>query len=121
MFHMVINNHNRTQKVKIDFKVIGITESRLTTKKDPVNNINIPGNNIEHTFTKSDKGRALLYISKELNCKSRNNLKLYKGKNLGYVFIEVLSKSDKNTIIRLCTSIQIWQYKSLWILSFNLL
>ena len=121
MFHMVVNNHNRTQKVKINFKIIGITESRLTTKKDPVNNINIPGNNIEHTPTKSDKGGALLYISKELNCKSSNNLKLYKGKNLESVFIEVLSKSDKNTIIRLCTSIQIWQYKSLWILSFNLL
>ena len=59
----------------------------------------IPGYNTEQTPTKSDKGGALLYISKELNYKSRNNLKLYKDKNLESAFIEVLSKSDKNTII----------------------
>ena len=73
-------------------------ESRLTTKKHPMNNINIPGHNTEHTPTKSDKGGAMLYISKELNYKSRNNLKLYKDKNLESVFIDALSKSDKNTI-----------------------
>ena len=64
-----------------------------------MNNINIPGYNIEHTPTKSEKGGALLYISKELNSKSRNDLKLLKDKNLESVFIEILSKSDKNTII----------------------
>ena len=32
--------------------------------KGPINNINIPGYNTEHTHTKSDKGGALLYISK---------------------------------------------------------
>ena len=85
--------------LKINFKIIGITESRNTTKKDPINNTNIPGYNTEHTPTKSYKGGALLYISKELNYKSRNDLKLYKDKNLESVFIEVLSKSDKNTVI----------------------
>ena len=30
-----------------------------------MNNIDIPGYNIEHTPTESDKGGALLYISKE--------------------------------------------------------
>ena len=54
--------------LKINFKIIGIMESRLTTKKDPMNNINIPGYNLEHTPTKSDKGGALLCISKKLNC-----------------------------------------------------
>ena len=46
--------------LKSNFKIIGITESRLTTKKDPINNINIPGYNIEHTPTKSGKSGALL-------------------------------------------------------------
>ena len=85
--------------LKINFKIIGITESRLTTKKDPIKKISIPGCNTEHTPTKSDKGRTLLYISKELNDKSRNDLKLYKNKNLESVFIEVLTKSDKNSIV----------------------
>ena len=64
-----------------------------------MNNINIPGCNNEQTSTKSDKGGALLYISKELNYKSTNDIKLYKDKNLESVFIQFSSKSDKNTII----------------------
>ena len=75
--------------LKINFKIIGITESRLTTKKDPRNNIDITDYNIEHTPTKSDKGGALLFLSKELNYKSRNDPKLYKDKNLELGFIEV--------------------------------
>ena len=74
-----------------------------------MNNIDIPGYNIEHTPTKSDESGALLYIPKELNYKNRNDLKLYKGKNLESVFIEVLSKFGKSTIIGYN---QIWQYKS---------
>ena len=50
--------------LEINFKIIGITESRLTTKKDPMNDINIPGYNIERMPTKSGGGGALLYISR---------------------------------------------------------
>ena len=85
--------------LEISFKIVGITESRLTTTRDPMNDIKIPDYSTEHMPTKWNKGGALLYISKDLNYKSRNNLKLYKDKNLESAFIEVLSKSDKNTII----------------------
>ena len=78
--------------LKINFKIIEITESRLTTKKDPMNNINIPRYNIDHTPTKSDKGGTLLYISKELNYKSRNDLKLYKDKKSRIFFYRGLIK-----------------------------
>ena len=84
---------------EINFRITGITESRLTTKRNPSNDINLPGYSIGDTPTNSNKGGALFYISKDLNYKNRNDLKLYKDKNLEYVFIEVLSKSDKNTII----------------------
>ena len=94
-------------ELRINFENIGITESRLTTKKDPMNDINILGHNTKHALTKSDKGGALPYISKELIYKSWNHLKLYKDKNLEFVFIEVLSNSDKNTIIGLYTRTQI--------------
>ena len=50
--------------LEINFKIIGITESRLTTKRDPMNDINIPCYSIEHTPTKSNEGGALLYISR---------------------------------------------------------
>ena len=49
------------------FKMIGITESRLTTKKDPKSSVEIPEYCIEHTPKKSEKVGALRYIPKELN------------------------------------------------------
>ena len=69
---------NLLSELNSSFKIIGITETRLTTKKDPINNIDIPNYNIEHTPTESDKGGAFLYISKEINYKNRNDLKIYK-------------------------------------------
>ena len=58
---------NLLNKLNSNFKVIGITETRLTTKKEPVNSIEVPNYNIEQTPTESDKGGALLYILKEIN------------------------------------------------------
>ena len=54
---------------------------------------------MEHTPTKSKKGGALLYISKKLNYKNKQDLNINKDEKLKSVFIEVLSKSNKNTII----------------------
>ena len=56
-----------------------ILETQSQDKEnEPVNSIGIPNYNIEQTPTESDKGGALLYISKEINYKTRNDLKLYK-------------------------------------------
>ena len=74
-----------------NFQITKITETRLTTKKDPVNSIEIPNYNIEQTPTESDKGGALLYISKEINYKTRNDLNIYKEKLLESIFIDILS------------------------------
>ena len=89
---------NLLSELYSNFKIIGITETRLTTKKDSVNSIELPNYNIEHTPTESDEGGALLYISKEINYKTRDDLKIYKKKLLESKFIEVLSGSNKNTI-----------------------
>ena len=53
--------------VKINFKITQIMEGRLTTKKDPMDNINIPGYNSEYASTASEKGGTFLYTSKKLN------------------------------------------------------
>ena len=63
------------------FKVIAITESRLTTKKDPKNSIEIP-DTVQNTPTKSEKGGALVYISKEFNYKNRKDLNINKDEML---------------------------------------
>ena len=58
------NLKNLLYGLDFKFKVIAITESRLTTKKDPKNSIEISDYCIEYTPTKSEKGCALLYILK---------------------------------------------------------
>ena len=73
-------------KLNTNFKVIAITKSRQTTKKDEINSIKLSNYNTEHTPTKSDKGGALLFISKQLNYKNRNDLKMYKSAES--VFVE---------------------------------
>ena len=90
---------NLLSKLRSNFKIIGITETQLTTKKEPVNSSEIPNYNIEQSPTESDKGGALLYISKEINHKTRNDLNIYKEKQLESIFIEVLSESNKNTVV----------------------
>ena len=79
--------------------MIAITESRLTTKKDQRNSFEISNYCIEHKPTKSEKGGALLYVSKELNYKNRQDLNTDKDELLESVLIEVLSKSNKSSII----------------------
>ena len=48
---------------------------------------------MEQTPTESDKGGVLLYISKEINYKTRNDLNKNKEKLLEPIFIEVLSET----------------------------
>ena len=81
------------------FKVTAITESRLTTTQDPKYSIEIPDYYIEHTSTKSEKAGALFYFSKNLNYINRQDFSINKDEMLESVFIDVLSKSNKNTII----------------------
>ena len=86
-------------KSKTKFSVIGITESRLNKDIAPLKNINLQNYNIQHTPIESNKGGSLLYISTDLSYKTRNNLKMYKSKELESIFIEIINKEGKNTIV----------------------
>ena len=86
-------------KSEAKFSVIGITESRLKKDIAPLNNINLHNYNIQHTPTESNKGGSLLYISTDLSYKTRNDLKMYKSKELESVFIEIINKKGQNTIV----------------------
>ena len=72
---------------------------QTNNKKGTKSSIKIPDCCIEHTPTKSKKGGALLHIPKKLNYKNKQDLNINKDEKLKSVFIEVLSKSNKNTII----------------------
>ena len=93
------NLTNLLYDLDFKFKVTAITESRLTTTQDPKNSIEIPDYCIEHTSTKSEKAGALFYFSKNLNYINRQDFNVNKDEMLESVFIDVLSKSNKNTII----------------------
>ena len=51
------------------------------------------------TPAEASKGGALLYISEELNYKSRKDLQIYKAKELKSTFIEITSKKRKNFVV----------------------
>ena len=86
-------------KSKAKFSVIGLTESRLNKDIAPLKNINLQNYNIQYTPTESNKGGSLLYISTDLSYKTRNDLKMYKSKELESIFIEIINKKGKNTIV----------------------
>ena len=77
------------------FSIIGITESRLNTDIVPLKK----NYSILHTPTGSNKEGSLLYISIDLSYKTRNDLKTYKSKELKSIFIEIINKKDKNTVV----------------------
>ena len=81
------------------FSIIGITESRLNTDIVPLKKIKIQNYSILHTPTESTKEGSLLYISIDLSYKTRNDLKTYKSKELKSIFIEIINKKDKNTVV----------------------
>ena len=89
---------NLLASCKLKFKVIGISESRITSTHQPLTPILLPGYAIEQTTTESTKGGTLLYISNDTNYKSRKDLQIYKSKLLESTFIEIINSKQKNLI-----------------------
>ena len=76
----------------------------------------MPGYNIEHTPTDSSNGGTLLYIKQGINYKLRNDLQIYKSKELKSTFIEVLEPGmQKNNMIIGC----IYPHPSMELSEFN--
>ena len=80
-------------------KIIAISESRTRKNKNTLSKIDIPGYDFEFTPTESEKGGALLYISKDLKYKNRTDLIMSQAKDLESSFIELENKNRKNTIV----------------------
>ena len=69
-------------RTNVKFNITGITKTRL--KKHTVRNINIKLNGyaVEHTPTEAKCGGTLLYDDNSLNYTVRNDLAIYKKKEL---------------------------------------
>ena len=68
--------------LKVKFDILRITESRLRTDKQAINNISLEVYVIKSKPTAASCGGALLSINKNINFKIRNDLKIYKYKEL---------------------------------------
>ena len=85
--------------LKVKFDILGITESRLKTGKQPINNIDLKGYVVESTPTDASCGGALLCINRNINYKLRKDLNIHKSKEVESIFIEIINKKEINTII----------------------
>ena len=106
MFHLNINSlsfhfdelESLISKSKNDFQIIGISETRLQKTQETTTNIQLENYNIEHVPTESANGGVLLYIKKAINYKLRPDLMIYKKRELGPVFIEIIQQDSKNIV-----------------------
>ena len=107
MFHLNINSlsfhfdelESLISKSKNDFQIIGISETRLKKTQETTTNIQLENVNIEHVPTEAVNGGVLLYIKKTISYKLRPDLMIYKKRELGSVFIEIIQNNSKNMIV----------------------
>ena len=76
-------------------------KQKLDSKQSSIRNTNIDPNgySFEHTPTEANCGGALLYIDNSINYIVRDDLCIYRNKELESVFIEILNSKGKNTIV----------------------
>ena len=70
--------------------IIAISESRLTSSTQSIVKIILENYCVEHTPTESSNSGTLLSIRNDISYKFRNDLKIYKPKELESIFIEII-------------------------------
>ena len=71
------------------FDTITIIEIKIKTRNQPTFDINLQNYDLYQTTTESTSGGTLIYVSKTLNFKIRNDIKIYKPKELESPFVEI--------------------------------
>ena len=91
--------HTLLADTDINFDIIDITETRLRTGQEALNNIDIEKYIIEHSTTDANCGGALLYIKEGMTYRIRNELKITKSKELESIFIEIQNNQKQKNVI----------------------
>ena len=89
-FHLNINSLSKNfdnfnhliNELKLEFDILGISESRILKSQSLNTNVSLQNYVIEQTPTESTAGGALLYINKRHSYKTRPDLAIYKPKKL---------------------------------------
>ena len=83
-----------------EFDIIAISESGLQKGLHPKVDISLTGyQNPISTPTEANKGGVLIYVKSNLNFKLRNDLDIYKSKELESTFIEIINTNEANSIV----------------------
>lgn len=78
-----------------NFSIIGLTETRITSKNDVIYNLNIPGYSFEYVLTPLSAGGVAIYVKDHFNYRV-----LEKTSNVSYqaMWIEIQFSKRKNVI-----------------------
>ena len=85
-----------------EFDFICLSESKIVKGSEPQIDINIDGYQPpEGTPTEGEKGGVLIYAKNGINYIPRNDLNIYKSKELESQFIEVVETNGKKPLLTL--------------------
>ena len=88
------------QLLNFTFDIICISESKIIKDIDPIVDISIEGYQAPISVpTEATKGGVLIYVKTGMKYKPRDDLKIYKSKELESTFIEIINDKDSNDII----------------------
>ena len=76
------NFNHLINKLKLEFDILGISDSRILKSQSLNTNVSLQNYVIEQTPTESTAGGALLYINKRHSYKTCPDLAIYKPKKL---------------------------------------
>ena len=88
------------KQINYDFDFICLSESKIMNGCEPKVDISIANyQNPVGTSTEASKGGVLIYAKQGINFKPREDLTLYKPKELESFFVEVIIEKQKNDIV----------------------
>ena len=76
-------------------RITEISAYHLRTNKEPLLHINLKDYTYEFTPTDSNKRGILIYFNKSLKYKIKTELQMYKLKEIGSTFIEIIEPNPK--------------------------
>lgn len=108
-FHLNINSLAKhfddldflLKELNHNFKIIGITETRITNSAPSIHNFEMPGYSFINTETESTAGGTALYIADSVKYKPRQDLSssFYVPMQIESTFVEVMPNNQPNYIV----------------------
>ena len=93
------NFNHLTNELKLEFDIMGISESRIWKSQSLNTNVILQNYVIEQTSAESTAGEALLYIDKRYSYKTRPDLAIFNPKKFDSIFVKAVLLKKSNLIV----------------------